>query len=168
MDHRNRRRRRDGFTLIEALVAAGIVGLGLTALLTAVMSGTQANAAGRRLTQAALLAREIREWTLKLPFSDLDPGDQGNPPGSDGTSPQVFVDDLDDLMGVTYDPPRDGQGYPVADMAGWSQTMTLTWREPTDLATPVSPGSTDIIHVQVDVACRGEPVLTTGWLVARR
>ncbi len=49
-----------------------------------------------------------------------------NPPGPDQSDPQTFVDDLDDLMDVTYSPPRDAHGLPIADMTSWSQTITLT------------------------------------------
>ena len=157
-----------GFTLIEAAVATVVIGLGATALLTAVASGTRTNAAGRSITQASLLAQEIREWTLKLPFSDQDEGDVGNPPGPDGADPQVFVDDLDDLMNVTYNPPRDGQGQPVADMPGWQQAITLTWRDPANLTTVVTAGTSDAIRVQLDISYKGSNVLTTGWLVTRR
>jgi prepilin-type N-terminal cleavage/methylation domain-containing protein len=159
---------RGGFSLIEVAVATVIVGVGVTALMVALAAGTRTNRAGQELTQAVFLAQEIREWTLKLPFSDPDPGDANNPPGPDGTSPQIFVDDLDDLLNVTYDPPRDGKGTAIAGMAGWSQTIRLTWRNPSDLTSVVTNGASDVIHVKVDIARRGCPLLSTGWLVTRR
>jgi hypothetical protein len=163
-----RLRRRHGFTFVEGLIATLLLGLGVAALMVATRSSTQVNAAGKEITQATYLAQEIREWTLKLPFSDPDPGDQDNPPGPDGLDPQSFVDDLDDLVNVTYDPPRDGEGQPLYDMAGWSQKINLTWRAPSSLETQVVPGTSDIIFVQVEVANDGRPVLTTGWLVTRK
>ena len=157
-----------GFSLIDVVVATIVISIALTALLVSIGSNTRVNDAGWKITQASFLAQEIREWTLALPFSDPDPGDAGNPPGPDGSSPQVFVDDLDDLMNVTYSPPRDGRGVAINELAGWSQTITLTWRDPDDLPTVVAPGTTDVIHVSVEVAYRGHSVLTTGWLVTRR
>jgi len=168
MKRKNVRAGRDGFTLIEVAVATAIIGLALAALLGAVASGTRTNNAGKKLTQAVFLAQEIREWTIRLPFSDPDPGDADNPPGPDGSDPQVFVDDLDDLMDVTYSPPRDGVGSPIADMTPWSETITLTWRDAANLTSTVSAGSSNVIHVQVDISCQGQPILTTGWLVGRR
>ena len=159
---------RGGFTLVEVAVATIIIGISAAVLLTAVAASTRANGSGRELTQGVFLAQEIREWTLRLPFSDPDPADQHNPPGPDGTSPQVYVDDLDDLMDVTYSPPRDGQGLAIADMTGWSEKLTLTWRDPNSIVTTVSPGGSDLIYVKVDITNRGRPILTTGWLVARR
>jgi len=159
---------RHGFTLIETAVATAIVGLGVAAALVAVQSGTRVNDAGRKLTMAGLLAQELREWTLRLPFSDQDEGDQGNPPGPDGADPQDFVDDLDDLMGVTYDPPRDGQGLAVTDLTGWSQHIDLTWRDPADLTSVVAAGSSDVVYVEITISHKGAEVLKTGWLVTRR
>lgn len=163
-----RRVARDGFSLIEVAVATAIIGIGVTALLVAVESGSKTNNAGRQLTHAVFLAQEIREWTLKLPFSDPDPDDQGNPPGPDGNDPQVFVDDLDDLISVTYSPPRDGRGNPIYDMAGWSQEITLTWRSPSDLSTILTPGSSDVVNVRVAVSYKGQEMLTSNWLATRK
>jgi len=168
MKRKNVRAGRDGFTLIEVAVATAIIGLALAALLGAVASGTRTNDAGKKLTQAVFLAQEIREWTIGLPFSDPDPGDADNPPGPDGSNPQTFVDDLDDLMAVTFSPPRDGGGAPITDMTQWSETITLTWRDASNLSSTVSAGSSDVIHVQVDISYQDLPVLTTGWLVGRR
>ncbi|MFB3891858.1 MAG: prepilin-type N-terminal cleavage/methylation domain-containing protein [Phycisphaerae bacterium] len=159
---------RGGFTLVEVAVATAIIGLGVAALLATIAAGTRSNAAGQKLTQATFLAQEIREWTLRLPFSDPDPGDAGNPPGPDGSDPHVFVDDLDDLMDVTFSPPRDGRGSAISGMDNWSQTITMTWRDPSSLSTIVSPGASNAIYVQVVVSYHSQPVLTTGWLVTRR
>lgn len=157
-----------GFSLLEAIIATALVAIGVTSLMVATKSGTEVNAAGRELTQATYLAQEIREWTLTLPFSDQDPGDRDNPPGPDGSDPETYVDDLDDLMDVTYGPPRDGSGQPIVDMAGWSEHITLEWRDPDCLITTVYPGASDVIRVTVKVAHDGRDVLTTGWLVTRR
>jgi len=168
MRGRHNRVRRGGFSLVEVAVTTTIVGVGVTALLLSVGSGTKVNAGASELTQAVFLAQEIREWTIKLPFSDPDLADQGKPPGSDGSDPQVFVDDLDDLMGVTYSPPRDGRGLAITSAIGWAQRITITWRDPDNLASIVGDGATDVVYVQVDILHRERCVYTTGWIVARR
>jgi len=159
---------RGGFTLIEVAVATAIVGVGVVAMMTSLAANTRTNHAGQSLTHAVFLAQEIREWTLKLPFSDPDPGDAGNPPGPDGSDPQDFVDDLDDLMDVTYSPSRDGLGNTITHMPEWSQTISLTWRDPDSLTTVVSPGTSELVYVQVEISHQGRTALTTGWLVSRR
>lgn len=168
MRRATRGRGQEGFTLTEVAVATAIIGVGVAALMVSLGAATRANSAGRQIAQAVFLIQEIREWTLKLPFTDPDPGDAGNPPGPDGLDPQVWVDDLDDLMDVTYNPPRDGCGAAIAGMPGWSQTITLTWRNPDDLTAVVATGTSDIIHVKVDVTYQGKPIRSGGWLVARR
>ncbi|HAU36605.1 MAG TPA: hypothetical protein DCX07_02670, partial [Phycisphaerales bacterium] len=157
----------EGFTLIEVAIATAIIAIGVVALVVSVGSGTRANQAGTELTQAVFLAQEIREWTLRLPYIDPDVADQSNPPGPDGSDPQVFVDDLDDLLNVTYSPPRDGRGIAIADMPGWSETITLTYRNPDNLSQIVS-GRTDVVRVGVEVFHNSRPVFSTGWIVARR
>ena len=156
-----------GFTLIEALIASALVGIGIVALLVATKSGTQVNMAGRNITQATYLSQEIRERTLKLPFSDPDAGDAGNPPGPDESDPQD-IDDLDDLLDVTYSPPRDASGQVISDADGWSQHISLEWKDPDSLGTTVTVGSSDVIRVVITIARDGHDVLSTGWLVTRR
>lgn len=162
------RRGLGGFTLIEIVVATVLVGLALVAMMASVGSNTRVNDAGTKLTQGTFLAQEIREWTLSLPFCDQDAGDLGNPPGSDGSDPQVWVDDLDDLMDVTYCPPRDGQGYAIANLSAWSQTITMTWRDPNDLGSTVSSGSSEVIYVNVDIKHSNNLVVSSGWLVTKK
>jgi len=160
------RGRRGGFSLIEVMLAAVLIGVGVVAVMVAVASGTKVNAAGANITRACYLAQEIREWTLMLPFSDRDPADQDNPPGPDGSDPQV--DDLDDLIDVTYSPPRDATGNVLTDLPGWSQQIALEWKDPDSLQTTVAAGSSDVIRVAVTIHSHGRPVLNTGWLVSRR
>ncbi|MBS3735015.1 MAG: prepilin-type N-terminal cleavage/methylation domain-containing protein [Phycisphaerae bacterium] len=161
-----------GFTLIEIAIAVAIVGVGVVALMMAAGSTTRVNSTSRKMTHAVYLAGEIREWTLALPFSDQDEGDMDNPPGPDGSDPENFVDDLDDLLGegsgITYSPPRDAQGQAIYDMTDWSQTLTLTWLNPDDLSETVADGSSDMVRVEVTVAHNGRDVLSTAWIVARR
>ena len=159
---------RGGFTLVEVVVATILVGLTLTALMVSMRSNIRVNDAGTKLTQADFLAQEIREWTLTLPFRDQDVGDRDNPPGSDGTSPQTWVDDLDDLMNVTYCPPRDGQGFAITALPAWSQTITMTWRNPNDLSQTVTNGTSDIIYVNVDVKYENKLILSSKWLVTKK
>ena len=70
-------------------------------------------------------------------------------------------------MNVTYCPPRDGQGYAISSLDQWSQTITLTWRDPDDLGSTVTPGASDIIYVNVDVKYKNQLVTSTGWLVTK-
>lgn len=158
-----------GFSLVEVVVATAIIGMGVLALMACVGAGTRANGFGKTLTQATLLAQEMREWTLRLPFTDPDDGTEDNSPGPDGgENPQWNVDDLDDLMGVTFSPPKDGMGWEIYDMTEWAETLTLTWRSPTDLKTQVADGTSNVVHVELQITYQGVHALTAGWLVVRR
>ena len=163
-----RRTKREGFTLVEVLVAVAIVGIAVSALMVTIQSVTRANGAGQELTQAVYLAQAVRERVVLLPFRDPDPGDADNPPGPDGSDPQFFVDDLDDLMDVTYSPPRNAAGAALLGMNDWAQQIVLEWKDPESLTTTVAPGNSDIIRVTVTIRRDGRAVLATGWLVARR
>ena len=159
---------RPAFTLIEAAVATLVVGLGVAAILVAVTSGTRANHAGKKLTEAVFFAQELREATLNLPFTDPETAHKDNPPGADAGDATEFADDLDDLMDVTFCPPRDGQGQPIDCMPDWSQHVLLTWRNPANLSSQVADGASDLIYVEVTIAFQGVETLKTGWLVGRR
>lgn len=161
-------RRRRGFSLVEVLVATVILGIGMAALMTAMAANTRTNTEGQSVTQAVFLAQELREYTLTLPFADPTPGDAGSPPGVDPYDGGT-IDDLDDLMDRTFSPPLDGQGGSHYELQGWSQTVTLSWRDDGDLAGATrTPGSTKVVHVQVTISYEGREVLTTGWIVTDR
>ncbi|HDY65630.1 MAG TPA: prepilin-type N-terminal cleavage/methylation domain-containing protein [Phycisphaerae bacterium] len=139
---RSRRGTPKGFTLVEVLITSIVIGLGIVAVMAAIGSGTRINEAGVSLTRAGFLTQEIREWSMNL-------------------------DTLNDLTDVTYSPPRNSLGEELTDMNGWSQTLTVTWRSPTDLDVIVPSGSSDIAHMQLGVEHNGELILSTDWLVTR-
>jgi type II secretory pathway pseudopilin PulG len=66
-----RGRRPRGFTLIEALYATMIVGLGVTALMMVFGAGTRINDYGNNLSTAVFLAEELRGMTDNLAFDAL-------------------------------------------------------------------------------------------------
>ncbi len=139
-----RRGRRSGFTLIEVAMATAIIGVAVAALLTALAAGTRTNSAGQELSQAVFLSQAVREWTLEMPYSDLE-----------------------DISGATYDPPINSTGGQIYDLAGWSQSITVTYRDPEDLNTVASPGPTDIARVEVTIKHQDRDILNTGWLVTK-
>ena len=63
--------RRNGFTLLESLFAAMLIGLVIAALVASSGAFTMANAAAVDLSTAEFLTEEIRELTTGLPFADL-------------------------------------------------------------------------------------------------
>lgn len=162
---------RRGFSLVEAALAIVIIGVGIVALLAGLQAASQINGAGRNLTRAVFLAQEIREWTVRLPFRDTDPADANNPPGPDGWDPQVYIDDLDDFYdpsGLIYSPPRDGRGQAIPNLTGWSEKLTLTWRDPNSLSQTVAVGGSTVINVRVSIVFQTKEIFATDWFVAKR
>lgn len=104
-----RRARRTGFTLTEMAIAIVVIGLAVVSLVTASGAHTRATHGSRQLTQAVFLAQSIREWSIQLPLTDPDRADAGSPLGPDPHDAQGVPDDLDDLMGMIYNPPRRGR-----------------------------------------------------------
>ena len=69
---------------------------------------------------------------------------------------------------TSYSPPHDGQGNVIADMANWTQKITVTSRNPANLSAIVTAGSSDIVNVEVRISFRGYEYLVTNFLVTRR
>ena len=62
---------KNGFTLIEVLLAIILVGLAIASLLAASKSFTSVNAAGSQSTTAEFLIEQIRELTAMKTYNDL-------------------------------------------------------------------------------------------------
>ncbi len=161
----NKRSRRKGFTLIEAAIATCIIGMGIASLMAGLGAYSRANGGATEITEAIFLLQEIREWTVRLPFSDPDAADAGNPPGLD-TYDYGVVDDLDDLMGATYNAPLNARGEAMYDKMAWSQQVTLTYLDSDDL-TAVPAGASGMVRVEVEMTYQGRHIYSAGWLVNR-
>ena len=78
-----------GFTLIEAVFAVMIIGLGIASLMQLFASGTQVNHYGDSLSKAVFLAEELRAMTDDKPFDDLMSYDGKSYNGVDATRAEV-------------------------------------------------------------------------------
>lgn len=155
-----------GFSLAEVLMATVVLGIGMAAIMGALRSGTQVSAGASDMSQAVLLAQELRERMGQLPFSDADSADAGNPPGLDEASIS-YADDLDDYNHQTFCPPISSMG-DFMDTPRWSQTVDITWKNDNNIAAGVGDGASDTAYVKITIRHDGEVVLTTGWIVSRQ
>jgi len=189
-------RRRRGFTLIEAALTGVIVGTGVLAMVSAQQAYHIKNNWALRTGTGQLLANEIREYMLNLrPFDPAQPlhvGAESNENGvvSPASNPAnvAFWDDIDDFAGVasgpnwsgvTFQPPINGMGMPVADLDQWSQDIRVDSVLPSALDVELGDagfqalGSTDILRVTCTVFFQREPasdrqnVTSLSWVVAR-
>lgn len=135
--------RDSGFTLIEALFAAMLLGLVIAALAAASGAFTMANGYGVDLSTAEFLIEEVRERTANIDF-----------------------DTLNGLDGQTFSPPIDVSGAEMTDFGQFGQQVETDYVNSGDFSTPVT-GPTDFIRVTVTVTKGGRPISSTSWIRAK-
>lgn len=134
------KKKRSGFTLLESLFAAFLIGLVIAALAASSGAFTMANAAAVDLSTAEFLIEEIRELTVTTPFASLSIGI------------------------VNYSPPRDVNNEPLDDFDAFSQHITIRPVSSTDF-TSFQAGS-DFKNITVKIIKNGSPISEASWIRA--
>lgn len=151
-----------GFTLVEVLVAAAIMGVMLVALMEAFKVGLQALQQSERMTVASSLVEEIHQMTLTLPVSDPEtPSSWGQEVGESGPP----FDDADDLDGMTFSPPVNADGNVITGLDGYGQQVTVVSVSEQDFGQTVGDGASPVSRVTVVITCQGDEVCRMSWLV---
>ncbi len=143
-DTAKKHKTRGGFTLIEALFAAMLLGLVIAALAAASGSFTMANGYGMDLTTAEFLIEEVRERTANIDVDTL----------------------LTDYDGQTFSPPVDVSGADMTDFGQFGQQVKIDYVESGNFANTVT-GPTDFVRVTVTVTKGGQPISSTSWIRAQ-
>jgi prepilin-type N-terminal cleavage/methylation domain-containing protein len=112
-----RSRRCRGFSLVEVLTAAVIVGIALAAVSWSIASAAQARSALAEEPVAFLLAREVRELAESLPRT---------PSGGSPATRASEVLALDSLDGAQFSPPLRADMTADASLSGWTQATSLS------------------------------------------
>lgn len=154
----------EGFTLIEALIAAILVGVGIAALVAANGTLTMANGAGTDQSTAEFLAEQIRELTAML--SVVEPGVSSPTWGPEETSLTAY-DDLDDFDGRTFSPPIGANRGVLNEFAAFSQQVTVQNVNPSNFNLVAADLSTPFVRVTVVVSMNGRPIVSASWVRAR-
>ena len=128
---RHSNRRTAGTTLLEALGALGVTGVGVLGLVTSTVFLTRANRSSGSVAAATALAQQKLEQLRSMPLNatQLDPGiyyDAGNKLKADGTSGGTF--DRSWLVSVK-DTPRPGLK---------TVTVTVAWTDSRSHSTQVA------------------------------
>ncbi len=141
-----RTQRRNGFTLVEVAAAMVLMAIGMIALVMASGTVSRVNAGANEMSQATMLAQEIREYCV------------GKQPGSAG---------IGDAGVTVYNPPVDAALDPISSMQDWSQTVTRSWVNPDGMGSDPNGDIGDCMQVVVTVSRSNRTVLTTCFLVTR-
>ncbi len=135
---------KQGFTLIEVLVAIIIVGIALVSLIAANSSFTTTNGYGVELSTSEFLIQQIREMTTLTAYSDLHNFDDPNP----------------------ICPPVNANGEDLAEFGAFSQQITVENVSASDFQTVVADGSTPFVRVTVTIRLNSKPVSSASWIRA--
>ena len=158
---------KNGFTLIEILIATVLVGLAIAALVGSNISFTQANGMGANFplpnfssskSGNSLLCWQLSIRKQKLPSFGPEEGALAN------------YDDLDDLdgtgSGTTFNPPISSARAVLTDLAGYSQKVTVKNIDPTNFQQDVSDHSTDFVRVTVTIFYNSTEICSNSWIRA--
>ncbi len=157
--------KRQGFSLIEAMLAVTLVGLAIASLVAANGSFTRSNGAGATLSTAEFLLEQIRELTAALPVVDPEPKTRSF--GPEETSLADY-DDLDDFDGATFCPPIAADRTTLADFAAFTQQVTVENVNPSNFALVVEDHGSEFVRVTVRVLRNSTEITSASWIRARR
>ena len=132
-----------GFTLIEAMFGVIIVGATIAGVMLLMGSGTRVNFYGNNLATAVLLAEEVRALTDGHDF-----------------------DDLGDLDGDTFSP-TDDDGEPIASLARYEQSVSVTYIGPDDFSTYTGEDPAVLARLVATVSLDGEQLTQMTWFRSR-
>lgn len=145
---------KQGFTLIEVLVAIVIVGIALVSLIAANSSFTSANGYGIELSTSEFLIEQIREMTTLAEYSNLY-----------------------GFNGADYNPPKKANGEPLEGFGAFHQIITVEKVNASDfqevevvtasvLQMGTADGSIPFIKVTVTILLNSKPVNSASWIRA--
>ena len=155
-----------GFTLVEVLMAAMLIGLAITALVASSGAFTLYNAAGVDLSTAEFLIEEIRELTA--PLSVVDPVSTTTIFGAEaGETTVAAYDDVDDFNGQSFNPPVDVERTQMPEFAAYTQQVAVQNVTPADLTQTAANHTTDLYRVTVTITKGGRTITSASWIRAK-
>jgi hypothetical protein len=138
-----KKKHKNGFTLIEVLFAAMLIGLVVAAIAVSSGAATMVNGASIDISTAEFLTEEIRERTATVAF-----------------------DDLIALHGVTHSPPVDIVGTEMPEFGVFSQNISVRYVSKSNLQAVVT-GPTHFVRVTVTVTKNNAPISSSSWIRAK-
>jgi len=157
-----------GFSLIESLIAILLVGFAMVSLLAANGTFTKANGAGTDLSTAEFLVEQIRELSALLPVVEPNtPESAVDVFGPEPGETLATYDDLNDFDGTSFSPPINANRSPLAELAAFSQQVTVQNVNASNFEQVVADHSSAFIRVTVRVYVNSKEISSARWLRAR-
>lgn len=139
----NRRKNKDGFTLVEVMIAIILIGIAVAGIVAASGNLTRLNGAGVELSTAEFLLEQVRERTSLMSFSSVN-----------------------SLNGKIYSPPEDSQGQPLTGYSGYTQQITVEYVTENDLSQIDATSTSDFKRISVNVLYDGALISSGSWIRA--
>jgi type II secretory pathway pseudopilin PulG len=150
-----------GFSLVEAVVAAGIVGLMLLASVNLLGGAVRARAVDNDHRTALMLAQQLMAEIQQQPYKDeFIGGLLFGPEIGESTADRSAFDDVDDYNRFTEKPPRLKDGTLLSGYGTWTRTVTVKWVMPGSLATSLTDTGLELIEVHAIDAGGHETVVS--------
>ncbi len=123
------------FSLVEAVVSIVIVGVMLAASLQTVGIAKQNERIAGDKCRGMQLAQQLMSEILSQPYDDPEaPGILGLEAGETAGPGRSLFDDVDDYNDWSASPPQSKDGTAIADLAGWSRTVSVALIDPATFA----------------------------------
>lgn len=159
---------KQGFTLVEVLVAIVIIGIAFVSLLATNNSCTTTNGYGVELSTSEFLIEQIRELTRLLPVSDPDGGITFGPE----ESALANYDDLDDFDGFdssNLSGPINSERVSMSDFSAFSQQVTVERVSASNFQTVIPDNDSNpkaFVRVTVTTFLNSKEISSASWIRA--
>ncbi len=155
-----------GFTIVEVTISLVIVSVVLVAALSTVGASQAMRFRSDRRSRGMLLAQDLMNEILQLPYEDPDQTPmQGLEPG-DGSTDRTDFDDIDDYGGWVGSPLVHVDGTAVLNAAGFQREVSVVWLNGTDLSL-TSVSETGMKRIRVKITAGGQEIVTLEAMRAR-
>lgn len=152
-----------GFTLIEVLVAAILIGLAVTALVGVSRSFSYANGETIEMSTAEFLSEQIRELTMNLAVRDPQTGAATF--GAEEASLSEY-DDIDDFNLLQLNPPIDVHRQTLSEFGFYTQRIIVENVSASNFNQTVSNHGSSFYRISVEILYNGRRVDSTSWIRA--
>ncbi len=148
-------RRQNAFTLIELIVTIVVIGIAATALMSVFTNMSRGSADPVIQQQATTIAEAYLEEILLRSFDDPQGSESGTTEGEAG---RAEYDDVKDYRGLGVGAAADQLGNPIAALAAYTVTVSVTNASLNGIA------AADSLRIDVSVSHAAiAPVLLSGY-----